>query len=76
MNRRHFLTTTAAATFALLSDAADSAARLRDDREPLCGARNGATTVGMICAVFESHRLGGLRVPLPMKTRGNPFEML
>ena len=59
-----------------LLPARDLIAAMREDREPLCSARDGATTVEMICSVFESHRLGGLRVGLPMKARGNPFEML
>ncbi len=54
----------------------DLLAAIREDREPLCSARDGATTVEMISAVFESHRLGGQRVQLPLKTRANPLAML
>jgi predicted dehydrogenase len=49
---------------------------IREGREPLCGARDGALTVEMITAVFESHRLGGQRVTLPLKTRQNPWSLL
>ncbi|MEW6303871.1 MAG: Gfo/Idh/MocA family oxidoreductase [Verrucomicrobiota bacterium] len=54
----------------------DLIAAIREGREPLCNVRDGATTVEMICAVFESHRLGGARVTLPLKTRQNPFTLL
>lgn len=51
-------------------------AAIREQREPLCGARAGALTVEMICAVFESHRRGGARVSLPLATRENPLKQL
>jgi predicted dehydrogenase len=51
----------------------DLIAAVRQGREPLCSARDGATTVEMISAVFESHRMGGRRVTLPLATRQNPF---
>jgi len=54
----------------------DLIAAIREDREPLCGVRDGALTIEMICAVFESHRLGGQRVMLPLKMRQNPFSIL
>ncbi len=54
----------------------DLIAAIRDQREPLCSARDGALTVEMISAVFESHRLGGARVALPLAARGNPFTQL
>jgi predicted dehydrogenase len=54
----------------------DLIAAIREGREPLCSARDGALTVEMICAVFESHRLGGTRVTLPLKTRQNPLTLL
>jgi predicted dehydrogenase len=54
----------------------DLLAAIREGREPLCGVRDGALTVEMISAVFESHRLGGARVPLPLKTRQNPLTLL
>lgn len=46
------------------------------DREPLCGVKNGAVTVEMICAVFESQRQGGKAVALPLKERGNALSKL
>lgn len=54
----------------------DLVAAIREGREPICNAREGAATVEMICAVFESHRLGGKRVPLPLQTRVNPFTLM
>ncbi len=54
----------------------DLIAAIREDRPPLCDGRQGATTVEMICAAFESHRLGGARVTLPLKTRVNPLGLL
>ena len=45
-------------------------------REPLCGVRDGAQTVEMICAVFESHRQGGKSVRIPLKERGNALDKL
>ncbi len=56
--------------------ARDLFAAIRDNRAPLCDAHAGAATVEMICAVFESHRLGGQRVAIPLKTRQNPLTML
>jgi hypothetical protein len=54
----------------------DLIAAIREGREPLCSARDGAVTVEMISAVFESHRHGGQRVTLPLKTRQNPLTLL
>ena len=54
----------------------DLIAALREDRDPLCSASAGGMIVEMITAVFESHRLGGARVPLPLKTRQNPLALL
>jgi len=54
----------------------DLIAAMRENREPLCSARDGALTVEMIAAVFESHRLGGQRVTLPLKSRQNPLAFL
>jgi predicted dehydrogenase len=49
---------------------------IRNGRPPLCDAAAGATTVEMVCALFESHRLGGARVEIPLKTRENPLTLL
>jgi predicted dehydrogenase len=54
----------------------DLIAAMREGRETLCGAREAATTIEMICAVFESHRLNGQRVSLPLSSRVNPLSRL
>jgi predicted dehydrogenase len=46
------------------------------DRQPVCDAREGLTTVEMCCAVFESHRQGGRRVSIPLEERENPLSKL
>jgi predicted dehydrogenase len=56
--------------------ARDLIAAIRENREPLCGVNDGRLTVEMISSIFESHRLNGLRVPLPLKTRQNPLTLL
>ena len=43
---------------------------------PRCNERDGRTIVEMVMAVFESHRLGGRRVPFPIMTRENPIEAM
>ncbi len=54
----------------------DLIAAIKENREPLCGAKDGRTGLEMISAVFESHRLNGQRVTLPLKTRENPLSLL
>ena len=54
----------------------DLIAAVDANREPLCGVKDGATTVEMICAVIESHRQGGKAVKIPLEERGNPFLKL
>ncbi len=54
----------------------DLIAAIREDREPLCSAADGRVTVEMISAVFESHRLGGQRVAIPLTNRQNPLAQL
>ena len=49
---------------------------IRDRREPLCGVEAARTILEMISSVFESHRLGGKRVSLPLQTRVNPLTLL
>ena len=51
-------------------------AAIQENRAPLCDAVQGRQTIEMICAVFESHRLNGQRVTLPLKTRVNPLTLL
>ena len=46
------------------------------DKRPLCDAHDGRTNVEMVTAVFESHRLGGCRVPFPIPSRSNPIEAM
>jgi hypothetical protein len=70
------VTTMAADLAAHLIAGRELLAAMTDDRAPLCDGAAGATTVEMICGVFESHRLGGQRVPLPLKTRANPLTLL
>jgi predicted dehydrogenase len=54
----------------------DLIAAMRENREPLCSARDGRAVVELITAVFESQRLNGQRVPFPLKTTGNPLASL
>jgi predicted dehydrogenase len=49
---------------------------VQQGREPLCSASEARITLEMISAVFESHRLNGQRVTLPLKTRVNPMTLL
>jgi predicted dehydrogenase len=48
---------------------------IEEDRQPECSVYEGRTIVEMICAVFESHRVGG-PVTLPLKNRENALGML
>lgn len=48
---------------------------LGTERQPLCSAEEGETTVQMICAVFDSHRQGGKTIPLPLEHTGNPLAL-
>jgi predicted dehydrogenase len=54
----------------------DLIAAIKEDRQPLCSAEDGRVTIEMIASVFESHRLNGQRVELPLKTRENPLTLL
>jgi predicted dehydrogenase len=53
----------------------DLLAAIENDRDPECSVHEGRTTVEMIAAVFESHRVGG-PVTFPLKTRENPLSLL
>ncbi len=53
----------------------DLIAAMRANRQPLCSAVDARDTIEMISAVFESHRLGGRRVTLPLQTRVNPLTL-
>ena len=59
-----------------LLPARDLIASIKEDRQPLCGVEDARTTIEMISAVFESHRLNGQRVEFPLKTRVNPLTLL
>lgn len=58
------------------SPARDLIEAMRSDRQPLCSAYEGATTVEMVCGVFESHRQGGKAVSFPLEERGNALAKL
>ncbi len=53
----------------------DLLAAIEEDRQPECSIFEGRTTIEMIAAVFEPHRMNG-RVELPLKNRLNPLTML
>jgi predicted dehydrogenase len=46
---------------------------IKDDRQPLCDARDGRAVTELILSVFESHRQGK-PVSLPLETRVHPFD--
>lgn len=54
----------------------DLIAAVRENREPLCSAKDGRVILEMTMAIFESHRLHGQRVELPLKDRSNPLARL
>jgi hypothetical protein len=54
----------------------DLIAAIQENRTPLCDAQQGRQTIEMISAVFESHRLGGNRVNIPLVTKVNPLTLL
>lgn len=54
----------------------DLIAAVKENREPLCSAKDCRVTLEMITGVFESHRLQGQRVALPLKDRGQPLTKL
>ena len=53
----------------------DLLAAIEEDRLPECNVYEGRTTVEMIAAVFESHRVGA-SVAMPLENRKNPLTML
>ncbi len=54
----------------------DLIAAIQENRLPLCDAASARETIEMACSIFESHRLGGQRVPFPLRTRVNPLTLL
>jgi len=59
-----------------IAGALDLMAAITENRQPLCSAADGRTAIGMITAVFESHRLNGQRVAFPLQTKENPLSAL
>jgi hypothetical protein len=56
--------------------ARDLIAAINEKRDPLCSAKDGRTTIEMVMSVFESHRLGGARVAIPLASREHPLTRL
>ena len=56
--------------------ARDLLAAIKEDRSPLCDLEAGRMTAEFACSVFESHRLDGQIVKMPLKTRVNPLTLL
>ena len=54
----------------------DLIAAIQENREPLCSARDSRVTLEMTMGIFESHRLQGRRVELPLKDRRHPLTRL
>jgi len=54
----------------------DLIAAIQENGTPLCDALQGRQTIEMISAVFESHRLGGNRVNIPLAIKVNPLTLL
>ena len=48
---------------------------IENDRQPECSVYEGRTTIEMISAVFESHRVRG-PITFPLQTRENPLSLL
>ncbi|MEN3944089.1 Gfo/Idh/MocA family oxidoreductase [Prosthecobacter sp. SYSU 5D2] len=54
----------------------DLIAAVKENREPLCNAKDARVTLEMTMGIFESHRLDGRRVELPLKDRSHPLTRL
>lgn len=54
----------------------DLIAAIRENREPLCSARDSRVTLEMTMGIFESHRQHGQRIELPLKDRQHPLAKL
>lgn len=54
----------------------DLLAAIAEGREPLCSAKDARVTLEMTMGIFESHRLHGQRVELPLKDRQHPLTRL
>ncbi len=51
----------------------DLIAAVEKKRAPLCSAKDARVTLEMVMGIFESHRLNGARVELPLKSREHPI---
>jgi len=49
---------------------------IRENRDPECGIIEAVSTVEFVSSVFESHRMGGKNVSIPLTTRENPLTLL
>lgn len=54
----------------------DLIAAIHENRDPLCSVKDGRVILEMIMGIFESQRLNGQRVTLPLKDRGHPLAKL
>lgn len=54
----------------------DLISAIKEKREPLCSAKDARVTLEMTMGIFESHRLQGQRVELPLKDRSHPLTRL
>ncbi len=54
----------------------DLLAAVKENREPLCSAKDARLTMEMTMGIFESHRLNSQRVELPLKDRRHPLTRL
>lgn len=54
----------------------DLIAAIENGHEPLCNAKENRLILECIMGIFESHRMNGQRVALPLKTRNNPLASL
>ncbi|MFP6900875.1 MAG: Gfo/Idh/MocA family oxidoreductase [Opitutales bacterium] len=59
-----------------IAAARDLLEAIKEDRSPLCDLEAARMTTEFACSVFESHRLGGQTVEMPLKTRINPLTLL
>jgi hypothetical protein len=46
---------------------------IEENREPLCNAKEAATTIEMLTAVSVSHLENGARITMPLQVRTNPW---
>lgn len=59
-----------------LAAARDLLEAMAANRAPLCSAADARVTMEMTMGIFESHRLNGQRVELPLKDRKHPLQAL